>query len=82
MRSLRVSRPAVLLAVSGMRQMGNVFTATLDKYIGGQCISCAYMGPTLVGNDGQITITFTSPTTATVNLPGGRHIGIQRYFQP
>jgi hypothetical protein len=61
---------------------GNVFTATLDKYTGGQCISCAYVGPTLVGNDGQITITFTSPTAATVDLPGGRHIGIQRYFQP
>lgn len=60
----------------------NVFTATLDKYVGGQCISCAYSGEgTKVGNDGQITITFTSPTTATADLPGGRHIPIQRFFQ-
>jgi hypothetical protein len=59
----------------------NVFTATLDKYTGGQCISCAYVAPALVGNDGTITITFTSPTTATADLPGGRHIQIQRFFQ-
>src|SRR5262249_47820068 len=60
----------------------NVFTATLDKYTGGQCISCAYKAPTIAGNDGTITITFTSPTTGTADLPGGRHIQIQRYFQP
>jgi len=60
--------------------VNNVFTGTLDKYTGGQCISCAYMPPTLVGNDGTITITFTSPTTATVDLPGGQHRQIQRFF--
>jgi hypothetical protein len=60
--------------------VNNVYTGTLDKYIGGQCISCSYVAPTLVGNDGTITITFTSPTTATVDLPGGRHIQIERYF--
>ncbi len=59
----------------------NVFTATLDKYINGQCVSCAYKAPALSGNDGTITITFTSPTTATADLPGGRHIQIERYFQ-
>lgn len=51
----------------------NVFAATLDKYVNGQCISCAFNGqPMLNGNDGNITITFTSNTSATVNLPGGR----------
>src|SRR5262249_54041645 len=40
--------------------VSNVFTGTLDKYTGGQCISCAYQAATLVGNDGTITITFTS----------------------
>ena len=59
----------------------NVFTATLDKYVNGQCVSCAYKAPALSGNDGTITITFTSPTTATADLPGGRHIQIQRFFQ-
>jgi hypothetical protein len=62
--------------------VGNTFTATLDKYVGGQCISCGYKGPSLAGNDGQVTIVFTSPTTATVTLPGGRQFPIQRYFQP
>jgi len=61
--------------------INNVFTATLDKYTGGQCISCPYQAPTLVGNDGTITITFTSPQTAIVDLPGGRHFPIQRFFQ-
>jgi len=61
--------------------VNNVFTGTLDKYTGGQCISCAFVAPTLVGNDGTITITFTSPTAANVDLPGGRHFQIQRFFQ-
>ena len=53
--------------------VNNVFTATLDKYVGGQCISCTFTGqPMLIGNDGIITITFASSTSATVNLPGGR----------
>jgi len=58
----------------------NVFTATLDRYTGGQCISCAYKAPMLAGNDGTITITLTSSTTANVDLPGGRHIQIERLF--
>jgi hypothetical protein len=54
------------------------FTSTLDKYRGGQCLTCAYNGrPTLAGSDGTITITFTSPTAATVNLPGNRVSHIQ-----
>jgi len=61
--------------------VNNVFTGTLDKYTGGQCISCAFKGPAIAGNDGTIKITFTSPTTANVDLPGNRHIQIQRYFQ-
>ena len=60
----------------------NVFSATLDKYTGGQCISCTYKDPgPPAGNDGPMTITFTSPTSAGVTLPGGRQIQIQRYFQ-
>jgi hypothetical protein len=56
---------------------GNVFTATLDKYASGQCISCVYRGASSVGNDGTIRITFTSPTSATLQLPGGRVTTIQ-----
>jgi hypothetical protein len=50
----------------------NVFSSTLDKYQAGQCISCAYHPATINGNDGTIGITFTSPTSATMTLPGGR----------
>ncbi len=60
----------------------NVFTGTLDRYTGGQCISCPYKEPTLVGNDGTMTVTFTSPTTADVAMPGGRQTHIQWLFQP
>lgn len=57
---------------------GSVFAATLDKYASGQCIGCANtIAPTLTGNDGIITIGFTSPTSATVTLPGGRTTRIQ-----
>ena len=57
---------------------GTTFTATLDKYVAGQCIGCPYSGrPTQIGNDGSITIEFTSSTSATVNLPGGRITQIQ-----
>jgi hypothetical protein len=52
-------------------------TGTLDKYGGGQCASCMYQMPTMMGNDGGMTIMFTSPTTATVQLPGGRVTAIQ-----
>jgi hypothetical protein len=58
---------------------GTTVTAsgTLDRYRGGQCASCAYVRPAMVGNDGVFTIVFTSPTTATMNLPGGRSTRIQ-----
>ncbi len=54
----------------------NTFAATLDKYGGGQCISCGFKAAALRGNDGTIGIIFTSSTTATVALPGGRLIAI------
>jgi hypothetical protein len=50
---------------------------TLDKYRGGQCASCTYRPPTAMGSDGAFTITFSSPTAATVQLPGGRAARIQ-----
>lgn len=57
--------------------VNNVFTATLDKYRKGQCISCPYPGrPESGGNDGTVTVTFTSNTTATMTLPGGRSVPI------
>jgi hypothetical protein len=56
------------------------FTGSLDKFRAGQCISCtAYIFPTVNGNDGAISIAFTSEVAATVSLPGGRTTQIQPF---
>ena len=49
-----------------------VFTGTLDRYRGGQCVTCAWRAPAAAGDDGAFTITFTSASAAEVRLPGGR----------
>jgi hypothetical protein len=54
----------------------NTFTATINKYQSGQCISCAYRPATIDGNDGTMSIFFTSPASATMTLPGGRNFQI------
>jgi hypothetical protein len=56
---------------------GVAVTGTLDKYRGGPCASCGYRPPSVVGNDGVFSITFSSPTSAVVQLPGGRATRIQ-----
>jgi hypothetical protein len=72
--------PQWYLAAGPMTNDQHNFTGTLDKYVGGQCISCVYSGsPTLIGNDGVISIVFTSETSATLMLPGGRTTQIQSY---
>ena len=53
--------------------VGATFTGRLDKFVGGPCISCAFAGgPAAAGNDGTITIVFSSATSATVFLPERR----------
>lgn len=56
--------------------VNNTATLTLDKYTNGQCISCPYVATRINGNDGQVTVKFTSATTATLTLPGGRNVPI------
>ena len=56
---------------------GVAVTGTLDKFRNGQCASCTYRFPATMGNDGTFTMTFSSPTVATVQLPGGRATRIQ-----
>lgn len=51
---------------------GNTFTGSLDKFVSGQCIFCAFQNPVSAGSDGFVTIVFSSPTFATMYLPGGR----------
>lgn len=55
---------------------GNTFTGTLNRTSGGQCISCAYQQPVIAGNDGTMTIVFSSATSGTMILPGGRVIPV------
>ncbi len=58
--------------------LGNIFNGVLLKARNGQCISCAYPGLSVPGGtDGSITIAFSSPTSGTVFLPGGRVVPIQ-----
>lgn len=73
--------PMWYLIVGNMANMGPgiTTTTTMDKYRGGQCASCMYQMPSTMGNDGAMTITFSSPTTATVQFPGGRVTQIQPY---
>jgi hypothetical protein len=56
--------------------VNNTFTARLDKFVAGQCISCGYRPPTSAGDDGNMVINFTSSTSATMTLPGGRSFPI------
>lgn len=56
---------------------GVMMTASLDRYRGGQCTSCSYSRPTVAGSDGTLTIIFSSPTSAVIQLPGGRTTAIQ-----
>jgi hypothetical protein len=56
---------------------GVAVAGTLDKYRDGQCASCAYRLPAAMGSDGAFTMIFSSPTAATVHLPGGRATRIQ-----
>ena len=67
------------LASGPLTNNGRNFAATLNKYSGGQCISCDYRAPTLEGNDGTIMIGFVSPTVAILNLPGGRGTIIEAF---
>jgi hypothetical protein len=78
--SYEASGPAQWYLASGpLLNGGHGFSATLDKYVNGQCISCPYRAATLQGNDGSITINFVSETLATLSLPGGRTTTIQAF---
>jgi len=56
---------------------GVMMSATLDRYRGGPCVTCQYTPAAVAGSDGQFSIVFASPTSATVHLPGGRVVQIQ-----
>jgi hypothetical protein len=68
------------LASGPMTNSQHNFTGTLDKYRNGQCLSCNYAGsPTWVGNDGTVTVVFTTQTSATITLPGGHATAVRSF---
>jgi hypothetical protein len=56
--------------------INNTTTGPLLKFRNGPCIACAYQNPVADGDDGSMTVTFNSPTLATLLLPEGRLIQI------
>jgi hypothetical protein len=72
--------PIWYLMTGPLTDNGTKLVTTLDKYRGGQCAGCAYNGrPVADGNDGTITIQFTSSTSGTITFPSGRVVPIEPY---
>ncbi|MBI1776469.1 MAG: hypothetical protein HYR63_14075 [Proteobacteria bacterium] len=60
---------------------GLLLTATLDEYAGGQTLTSGPRPNLTTLPQGQITVQFTSTTTATVTLPDGRQVQLSRFTQ-
>lgn len=69
--------PQWYIASGPLTNGGREFARPLEKYRGGQCITCAYQPPAPSGTDGIVSIRFDSPTSAVMTLPGGRVTQIQ-----
>ncbi|MEP7044406.1 MAG: hypothetical protein ABI843_15180 [Dokdonella sp.] len=70
------------LASGSLTNNGADFQAPLYKYAGGQCITCDYTPAVPNGDDGTISIQFSSNTAGVVTLPGGRQVNIRPFFAP
>jgi streptogramin lyase len=51
--------------------VANTYTGTLSSYLNGQTLTGTYQPPTFAGSSGSFSITFTTPTQATMTWPGG-----------
>jgi cytochrome c553 len=58
---------------------GNTYVGSWTTYMGGETLTGSYQSPTGTVPAGNLTIQFTSATAATLTLPDGRQIPIQRY---
>jgi hypothetical protein len=65
------------LASGSMTGGQHSFTAPLNKYADGQCAACDYRPATLAGNDGTVTVNFTTEVAGSVSLPSGHVSAIQ-----
>ena len=66
------------LASGNMTNGQGNFTGTLDRYVNGQCVVCNFRPAQLEGNDGLVSVAFTSEVSAVVTLPGN-HVS---YIEP
>ena len=57
---------------------GSFWSGTLLRLDFGQPLSGGYVPATIIGNGGTISISFSSRSTGTLTLPGGRQVAIQR----
>jgi hypothetical protein len=57
----------------------NTFQGTWSSFTGGQTLFSTFHSPTGTSSAGSLTLQFTSATTATLTLPDGRQIPIERY---
>jgi serine protease len=65
---------------SGPMSANNTFTGTLVQFANGQTLTGAYKPPTVVNaNAGTISMRFTDSTNASLTLPDGRVIGLQKF---
>ncbi len=74
--------PLWYLATGSLANNGAEFQAPLYKYSGGQCLACDYTPAVANGDDGAISIQFSSNTAGVITLPDGRHVNIQPFFAP
>jgi hypothetical protein len=61
-----------------MSNQGQHFSAPLLRFNNGQPLNGAWVFPSSDGSDGQLTIDFTTRTSAILTLPSGRQVNIQR----
>jgi hypothetical protein len=58
-----------------------LYQGNWQQYGNGETLTGGYRAPVIVnGNAGSATLQFSSPTTATLTLPGGRQIPLTRYM--
>lgn len=73
------SEPTWYLAASPMATPQR-YAGTLSEFADGQTLGGSYQPPVVVDADvGQVLIEFHSPTSATMTLPSGRQIALERF---
>ena len=57
---------------------GNIFSAPMQMYSGGQSLNSVYKSPTVTSSPGSISLNFSDTTHATMTWPGGS-VPLQRF---